>query len=563
MSTRNFMATHNLIAVSAGSRETAINTVQTLDVTLLAALDNTINLEPRREPNADEATGYEEPDLVYDLGHKTVGPLSFPKAQPQHFAFILAYALGLCYSSAIGSAYEHEILPIDGDLDGDRSNPSFTAAQRFGKTVLKRRFGSMFVDSFTATFPKDDWVQLAAEIKGTGLVADNLTNESVTANDNVTTLTLAANAVEGATAAERLANVQRIRAYYNSAWRDVSYSAVSAATPAVITITSVGGAGASITYEVDYIPTESGWMSFPARVTETPLRVSEMTLKVGGALIEYITNGTMETDANWSDVGTPATNERSATQVHGGSYSRKFTPDAANEGIQGDAFTTVTGSNYYVGLWVYPDDATTVTVTVRNGADSADIFDQSFTGLTQDAWNKIVISYAETAGGAGAYIKIDSGALDAGDWYVDDVSITSFQGGREMTSELKSIEWEFANNIEPEFVPGAGGTYASRALREGREQTIKLDREFREYILQHHIDDNDELGLYIMAKGSVADSPHYYQAEIIFPAVSIIAAPISVDGKRLAEAGDLRVLEDSTFGSVIVRIKNLQSSYAA
>ena len=80
---------------------------------------------------------------------------------------------------------------------------------------------------------------------------------------------------------------------------------------------------------------------------------------------------------------------------------------------------------------------------------------------------------------------------------------------------------------------------------------------------QQHIDDNDELGLYILCEGGTASSPHNYQVEIIFPAVAIIDAPISVDGKRLAEAGDLRVLEDSTFGSVIVRVKNLQSSYAA
>lgn len=561
MSARNFMATHNLIAVSADARETAINTAQTLNVTLLAALEDVINLEPRREPNEGEASGYEEPDLIYSLGSKAGGSLNFPKAQPQHFAFILAYALGLCYNSVIGSADEHEILPIDGDLDSDRSNPSFTAAQRFGKTVLKRRFASMFVDSFTATFSRDDWVKLAAEIKGTGLVADNLTNETVAANDNATSITLAALAVEGATAALRLSNVQRIRAEYNSAWRDVAYSAVSSATPAVITISSVGGAGASINYEIDYIATESGWMTFPARVTETPLRVSEMTLKLGGAYIDHITNGTMEADSNWTTVGT-ATDGRSTTQLHAGTYSWKFAAAAANDGIVSDVFTTITGIHYHVSLWVYPDDDTAVTVTVLEGDGVGNIFDQSFT-LTENTWNKIVFSYIETSGGAAAKITIDSGATAAGDWYVDDVKVCSFQGGREMTSEIKELEWSFANGIEPEFVPGAGAAYASRALREGRTQTIRLDREFREYILQQHIDDNDELGLYILAEGGTADSPHNYQVELVFPAVGIIAAPISVDGKRLAEAGDLRVLEDSTFGSVIARVKNLQTTYAA
>jgi hypothetical protein len=114
-----------------------------------------------------------------------------------------------------------------------------------------------------------------------------------------------------------------------------------------------------------------------------------------------------------------------------------------------------------------------------------------------------------------------------------------------------------------EFVPGAGGTYASRAIRGGRTQKITLNREFREFIMQQHLIDNDTLGLYILAEGAVYDTPHKYQVEIIFPKVAVLAAPISVDGKRLGEAGDLQVLEDDTYGSVIVKVKNLQATYAA
>lgn len=424
---RNFMATHNLIAVSAGSQETAINTEQTLDVTMLCALENTINLEPRRESNADEATGYEEPDSVYDLGGKSAGELAFNKAQPQHFAFVMAYGLGEISSAAAGTGYEHTITPIDGDLDENRSVPSFTAAMRFGNTVLKRRFASMFVDSFTATFAKDEWCKLAAQIKGTGKVADNIEEETVEAFDDATTLTLAANGVQGSTAAERLNNVQRIRVELDSGeWTEVEYSAVSAATPAVITITAPDTGHVTVDYKILYIPAESGWMTFPSRVTETPLRVAQLTLKLGGA------------------------------------------------------------------------------------------------------WDG-----------------------------------SAFQGGRTLSSEIKSVEWAFANNLDPEFTPGAGDTYAARALREGRAQTIKLDREFRDYILQQHIDDNDTFGLYILAEGAIYDTPHKYQVEIIFPSIAVLSSPISVDGKRLAEAGDMIVLEDATYGSVIAKVKNLQEEYAA
>jgi hypothetical protein len=421
------MATHNLIAVSAYAQEAAINTEQTLDLTLLAALGDVANLEYRRESNEDEATGKEEPDTLYDLGALANLSLNFDKAQPQHFAFLCAYAMGVISSAAAGTGRQHTITPIDGDLDADRSIPSFTFAERYGKTVLKRRFASAFIDSITATFARDAWCKIVAACKATGKRTDNITEETVNSYIDGTTLTLAANGVEGATAAERLQNVQRIRVELTSGvWTEVAHSAVSGAAPAVITIAAPGGTHTLKDFKILYIPTESGWMTFPSRVNETPLRVSEMTLIVGGT---------------WSG--------------------------------------------------------------------------------------------------------------------------SAFEGGRELQAELKSIEWTLNNNMEIQFVPGAGGAYASRAIRGGRAQKIKLDREFREFIMQQHMEDNDTLGLYILAEGAVYDTPHKYQAEIIFPKVAVLNAPLSVDGKRLAEAGDIQVLEDDTYGSVIVKVKNLQTTYAA
>ncbi|MBW1777098.1 MAG: hypothetical protein JRJ54_05820 [Deltaproteobacteria bacterium] len=424
---RSFRATQNLMAVSAAAKETAINTPQTLDLSLLVAMEDVLNIEQRRENNADELTGKEEPDTVYDLGGMAAGNFTFNKAQPQHFAFLLAYALGSISTAAAGTGYQHTLTPMSGDEDADRSLPSFTAAQRYGQTVLKRRFSSMFVDSFTATFAKDAWVKLTAALKGTGKVDSNIVEETVSALDNATQLTLAANAVQGADAQTRLDNVQRIRAYYDGAWREVTYTAVSADTPAVITITSLGGGGVqSIDYKVLYIPTEAAWATFPSRVVETPLRVAQMTLIMGGT------------------------------------------------------------------------------------------------------WDG-----------------------------------SAFNGGRELSAELSSVEWSYQNGLEIEFVPGAGDTYAARCFRPARSQTLKLNREFRENILQQHIADNDTFGFYVLAEGAVYDSPHKYQVELIFPKVGVLTSPISVDGKRLAEAGDLAVLQDDTYGSVIAKVKNLQSAYAA
>jgi hypothetical protein len=431
---RSWRAAHNLLAVSANTKETAINTEQAPDVTLLVDMGDVINLEPRRESNADELTGKEEPDTIYDLGNMAAGALTFNKAQPQHFALLMAYALGAISTAAAGSGYEHTITPIADDEDGDRSNPSFTAAQRFGNTVLKRRFASMFVDSLIATFAADDWCKISGQLKGTGKVTDNVTEETIAVTPGAdpfaisTSLTLAANAVEGSTAAERLQNVQRIRVELASGvWTDVAFTAVSAATPAVITIEALNAVDINdVDFKVLYIPAESGWMTFPSRVTETPLRVAEMTMKLGGA---------------WSG--------------------------------------------------------------------------------------------------------------------------SAFVGGREMDAEIRSVEWNFANNLELEFVPGAGDSYAARCFRPARTQTLKLNREFRNYILQQHIDDNDTFGVYILAEGAIYDTPHKYQVELIFPKVAVLTAPLSVDGKRVAEAGDLQVLQDDTYGSVIAKVKNLQATYMA
>jgi hypothetical protein len=421
------MATNNLIVVSANLKETAINTEQTLDASMLCALSDILNLDAQREDNSSEATGHEEPDTIYDDGSLAGGPFTFEKAQPQHFAFLMAYALGQISSQAAGTGFQHTITPILGDLDISRSVPSFTAAQRYGLTVLKRRFASMFVDQVIATFAAGTWCKIAATLKGTGKHTDNIMSETVNAAGNAASLTLAANGVQGADAPTRLANVQQIKVDLlgTGVWTEVAFSAVSGATPAVITITAPAVAATLVNYKIIYIATEGTWMTFPARITEAPLRIAQMSLIMGGG-------------------------------------------------------------------W--------------NGA--------------------------------------------------------AFVGGRRVESEIKTFEWTFQNNLKVEFVPGAGGAYAGRALRDGRTQKIKVDKQFRDFIVQQHIGDNDTFGIYILAQGALYDATNYYQVEIIFPKVGVLTSPIALDGKRLSESGDLQVLEDGTYGSVIVKVKNLQTTYA-
>ncbi len=284
-SIRNFLATHNMLAVSANYQETAINQEQTLDTTFLVDLNTVLNYRVLKAANRDEVTGKEEADRLYDLGGTVSGSLTFSRAQPQHFACLLAYALGEVNTVPVGAGgYRHIIRPRSGEVDAARSNPSFTAAMRFGRQVLKRRFASCFVDQVRTEFIKDGWAKITGVVKGTGKVTDNTRVEEVIAPYNTESLTLAANGVEGDSPAERLANVQAVQVLNpaTQAWDEVPYTGVSGETPAVITITPPGSSGDNTTYRLYYLPRESGWPVFPERVEEPPLKVSQLQVRLGG-----------------------------------------------------------------------------------------------------------------------------------------------------------------------------------------------------------------------------------------------------------------------------------------
>jgi hypothetical protein len=426
-SIRNFLATHNLLAVSATRREAAMNLEQELDTTMLADLSSVLNYQAQRYPNREELTGKEEADRLYELGGKVAGTIAFSRAQPQHYAFLLAYGLGAVETAAAGSGFRHTLRPQDGELDPARSNPSFTAALRFGRQVLKRRFASCFVDQVRAEFSKDGWGKISGGIKGSGKITDSSRVEEVTAPANASSLTLAASGVAGETAAARLSNVQAVQ-WLNpgtNSWDEVAYEVVSEAAPAAITIEPPGTGSDPATFRVFYLPPDRDWMNLPARVEEPPLKVSQLEVTLGGR------------------------------------------------------------------------------------------------------WDGSV-----------------------------------FQGGYPMAAELRSVTWTLKNNLTPESTPGAGVNYANRAFRTGREQTLKFDRDFRDFLLAQYLQDNATLAVHLKAEGPEFEPGLKYQVELIFPRVAVLSAPVKVSQRRLGEEVDFAVLEDDTYGSVVAYVQNQVSGYA-
>jgi hypothetical protein len=237
-----------------------------------------------------------------------------------------------------------------------------------------------------------------------------------------------ANGVQGADAPTRLDNVHMIRVKVptSAEWKEVEYSIVTGATPAIITIAAPGGVATLVDYEILYVPTEPGWCTFPARVTEPPLRVTDLVLKLGGK------------------------------------------------------------------------------------------------------WNG-----------------------------------TTFLGGRTLACEVESIEHNINNQAVIEFCIGGTGSYANYSIRKGRIQTLNLSRQMRDYILQQKILDNEYFGVYMKATGDEFETGKNYYVEAVFPRCGVLNAPISVNDKILAEAGDLKVLEDDTYGSARIEVANKVAAYAA
>jgi hypothetical protein len=97
------MASNNVIAVSAKLRETAINTEQTLDTTMLWNMASLIDIDPRRQNNDNEAHGKEEVDTIYDRGKLSMWPAAHDMAQPQNIAFLMGYGMGNVVSTTLGA----------------------------------------------------------------------------------------------------------------------------------------------------------------------------------------------------------------------------------------------------------------------------------------------------------------------------------------------------------------------------------------------------------------------------------------------------------------------------
>lgn len=141
---------------------------------------------------------------------------------------------------------------------------------------------------------------------------------------------------------------------------------------------------------------------------------------------------------------------------------------------------------------------------------------------------------------------------------------SALQGGTELAASLESFSISGKNDLVIKRFPGAEGP-AACALRGKREISISLTESLRDSIRQYQADNPqaEHLAVAFVLQGAEIDAGSGYRlgAELIFPKVGIMEAPIEAQSGRLAQAGDLVVMDDGVYGGVLINCYNRQSGY--
>lgn len=509
--------------VSGQKRERAINQPQAVDTLLMLPLGN-LQKYSRAAPERPRLTGQaDEPGVLDFFGSITEMPLEFPMLQYRELAFLLAYGLGNVSTETLtAGVYRHTITPLANRLDAYRDLPTLSLVQAVGGAMYKRLYASMGVDAASLDIVKNDWVKAAGSLKGTGYHQMNIVSEDVSGTNGAVSLTLAANAVQGSTAAERLASVHRVQFMLagQSHWSEVACTAASGATPAVLTIAPpTSGGSASGTYRVLYVPAETA------------------SLATGSAT---------------SDPSYDAANDQSTLT----DSSAGFIANA-----QAGRWLRMTSGNAS-GL-IAQIGANTTTALILAGVDlyTAGVRATDTYEIVQFGWLKDLPSLVSEPS-----IRInDIQVILGGQW-----NGSSFSGGRAFGREINSLKWNLSNSLTADFLAG-DVDYTSSLYRGQRKQTITFDRRTSDAIYQSALDSNigaptgqaPTMGLRVVASGPAIAGGYGYQAELIWPKVAIKTAASELDGEWIKETGELAVLSDDTYGPIIARITNTIPSFAA
>lgn len=283
--TINLKERADIIAVSkkeqtaSGSVSTSENP-QTLDIIIPFDEGSKIDISDGRETNQKEKTGKAEPTRI-DIGEREAsGTFTKSKAQPNLLAWAFAMITGDHTEVNAGSSgYAHTSKMTYA------SQPSyFTVAHRKGDLADMRRHTGMVIDSLSLSMTKGANLSATLGIKGIGMVDNQKFSETVAGLDNDTTIAFT-NDIHG----ESPDNV--------TVWADTNADGVPNVPVTVtavdntldqLTIQSLGGAGAAVTYHLIYTVENDiagyTWadLSSLSRVEEFNPRTKDIQLILGG-----------------------------------------------------------------------------------------------------------------------------------------------------------------------------------------------------------------------------------------------------------------------------------------
>ncbi len=151
-----------------------------------------------------------------------------------------------------------------------------------------------------------------------------------------------------------------------------------------------------------------------------------------------------------------------------------------------------------------------------------------------------------------------SGSVAGGDLAVVG-SPTSFK------ADLLSFDWTMDNQVKTFYEMGDSSGYVTRAERGDRfQQTLNATLEMQDDSHKSGLVNGTEYVFHIPVTGAViagGSGSFNYSCDLIFPKVVYKEAKKDRDGEVLTVNAEFQVLEDTTYGSVIVKVINEQTGY--
>lgn len=259
---------------------------------------------PDRTDDRGEINNVEGPTATFEPSNSAEGTFTQSKARPHFINQMMLYGMGGDpTSTSVGTlGFRHDGAWLDTNL-----MPTFTTVQREGNRADFEQYVGCGVNTLTLSL-SDKWVSAEAAILATGLRNTQSQQIQFNALDNATSLTLtdleATDFGVQGTTAERLTNLTDLWARVAGVGDvvQVTRSAVSEATPAIISNSTIGGAGATVVYNATfYTDTSVAWATTVSGNAASPLRLVDAQVGVRGAWDGTSWTGATELDATTGD----------------------------------------------------------------------------------------------------------------------------------------------------------------------------------------------------------------------------------------------------------------------